>query len=452
MSTRETAVSGKFYPDSSKELKAFLEQFNKRFELFLEENPEVKELKTRAVIVPHAGYIYSGYTANMAYRLLDQKRIKKIVVIGPSHRIAYKGTSIAMYDHFATPLGDLKIDTDLAQALKDKFGLLFVPQAHHEHSTEVQMPMIKNYLQDVSVLELVYSDEKPENLAKIITYLEKQPDTAVVISSDLSHFYNINKAKRLDQLCIDAILDNNVEQLHKGCEACGKIGIEAMMLAAKSLSLSPQLLDYRTSADASMDESSVVGYMSIAFTKDEKADVLLKLARASIAKTVGLPSQIDVENLIKKNSWLKNKGAVFVTLTNKDEQLRGCIGSLEAHRKLYEDLLHNAKSAAVEDPRFQPLRKDEYDAVKVEVSLLTPPISVTYNSVDELREKVQKGVDGVILKHGQYKATFLPQVWDQLPTFDMFFSHLCRKAGLHEQCLDAKPEISLYRVEKYEEK
>jgi AmmeMemoRadiSam system protein B/AmmeMemoRadiSam system protein A len=456
MSTRETTVSGQFYPDSSRQIKLFLEKFNKRLEQYLEENPAVKELKSRSVIVPHAGYIYSGYTANMAYRLLDHEHLKTIVVIGPSHRIGFKGTSISMYDYFDTPLGTLKIDKELAADLQQRFGLSFVPQAHHEHSTEVQMPMIKNYIQDVFVLELIYSDEDPQDLAKVITYLHEDPHTAVVISSDLSHFYNIHKANRLDKLCMDAVLNNNIEQLHKGCEACGKIGIEAMMLAAKALALKPHLLDYRTSADTSGDESSVVGYMSIAFTEDDKkeqkGDVLLKLARASIAKTVGVASEVNVDDLVSQHSWLKEKGAVFVTLNKKNDQLRGCIGSLEAHRKLYDDVLHNAKSAAVEDPRFQPLSKDEFKDVKVEVSLLTPPVALAYNSVEELREKVKKGLDGVILKHGKYKATFLPQVWDQLPTFDMFFSHLCQKAGLHEQCLEAKPQIWLYRVEKYEEK
>jgi len=456
MSTRETAVAGQFYPSKASEIQATLQEYNEILDIYFKTHPKVSQLKPRAVIVPHAGYVYSGFTANVALRLLSKSDIKNIVVIGPSHRTYLKGTSISMYDSYATPLGSLTINKDLSKRLTEKFELSFVPEAHHEHSTEVQMPIIKNYEPKVSVIELVYGDEKPQNLAKVIEYLLEQPQTAVVISTDLSHYYDIDKANKLDAICIDAVLNLEVSTLHQGCEACGKIGVEAMLITAKSKGLSPKLLDYRTSAEASGDKSSVVGYMSVGFVDEEPKEeteekVLLELARASIAKAVGAPYKYDEKKTLESNPWLQEKGAAFVTLTTKGEQLRGCIGSLVAHRKLYDDVIENAKNAAIHDPRFVALSEEEFDAINVEVSILTAAIPTEYSSIEDLKSKIKVGIDGVVLKYGKYQATFLPQVWEQLPSFELFFAHLCKKAGMSEACLSEKPDISLYQVKKYKE-
>jgi len=456
MNTRETAVAGQFYPSSASEIQSMLQKYNEILDVYFKTHTKVSQLKPRAIIVPHAGYVYSGFTANIALRLLSHSDIKNIVVIGPSHRTYLKGTSISMYDSYATPLGSLTIEKDLSQRLKEKFFLSFIAEAHHEHSTEVQMPIIKNYAPEVSVVELVYGDEKPQNLAKVIEYVLEQPQTAVVISTDLSHYYDINKANKLDAICIDAVLNLEVSTLHQGCEACGKIGVEAMIIASKSKGLHSKLLDYRTSAEASADKSSVVGYMSVAFVESEakeetEAKVLLELARASIAKAVGVPYKYNTKITLKENPWLQEKGAAFVTLTTKGEQLRGCIGSLVAHRKLYDDVIENAKNAAIHDPRFVALNEEEFYAINVEVSILTPAMPVEYSSTEDLKAKIKVGIDGVVLKYGKYQATFLPQVWEQLPRFELFFAHLCKKAGMGEACLSEKPDISLYQVKKYKE-
>lgn len=266
MNIRKSAVMGQFYPADPNEITNMLAHYNK----ILDENVEDKRLlkqKPRAIIVPHAGYIYSAFTANVAFRLLENTHAKKVVVIGPSHRVYLKGTSVSDFDQYETPLGPLQIDHALVNELKEKFNLSFIPDAHHEHSTEVQMPFIKSYDSEASVVELVYGDEDPRNLAKIIEYLLNDPDVIVVISTDLSHYYDINKAKELDNICLDAVKNLDVKELHQGCEACGIIGVEAMLIAAKKEDLKPILLDYRTSADASGDKSKVVGYMSAAFIK-----------------------------------------------------------------------------------------------------------------------------------------------------------------------------------------
>ena len=264
MSTRETAVAGQFYPSDASEIKAMFEHYNKIIEEHLK-NEDLLHMRPRAVIVPHAGYVYSAFTANIAMRLLGNTGAKRVVVIGPSHRVYLKGTSISDYDRYNTPLGALPVDRELVSELKSRFGLQFIPDAHHEHSTEVQMPFVKTYDPDASVVELVYGDEDPARLAEVIDYLLEDPDTVVVISTDLSHYHDIKKANRLDSICMDAVQKLDTAELHQGCEACGKIGVEAMLMTARKRGMKPLLLDYRTSADASGDESQVVGYMSAAF-------------------------------------------------------------------------------------------------------------------------------------------------------------------------------------------
>ncbi|MCF6201010.1 MAG: AmmeMemoRadiSam system protein B [Hydrogenimonas sp.] len=264
MRVRQAAVAGQFYPVSAGEIESMFNRFNEVLEESIED-PKLLETETRAVIVPHAGYIYSGFTANAAHRLLGNSGIDRVVVIGPSHRVFLSGTSVSEFDIFETPLGDLPIDKTFAVEIIKRFGFGFVPQAHQEHSTEVQMPFIKRYLPDARVVEMVYGDEDPKNLASVIEWLLKDDTTGVVISTDLSHYYDINRAKMLDSICLDAVSRLDPAALHRGCEACGKIGVEAMLIAAKRLGLEPMILDYRTSADATGDESQVVGYMSTAF-------------------------------------------------------------------------------------------------------------------------------------------------------------------------------------------
>lgn len=264
MSVRKCAVSGQFYPADSNEILKMIDHWNVILDKHLTDKGALS-LKPRAIIVPHAGYVYSGFTANIAFRLLANSDIKKVVVIGPSHRIYLKGTSIAQYDYYETPFGSLKIDNELIGELSNRFNLSFIPNAHNEHSTEVQMPFVAHYLNNCSVVEMVYGDESSKDLSKVIKYILSDKNSAVVISSDLSHYYDIQKAKILDSVCIEGIAKEDSQILDENCEACGKIGIKAMITAAKNMGLKSKLLDYRTSADASGDESAVVGYLSAAF-------------------------------------------------------------------------------------------------------------------------------------------------------------------------------------------
>jgi len=179
-------------------------------------------------------------------------------------------------------------------------------------------------------------------------------------------------------------------------------------------------------------------------------EILLEIARGAIVSKFN-HKIIDREKLLKAYPELAKNGAVFVTL-KKSDNLRGCIGSLIAHRSLLDDIISNAVSAGFKDPRFPPLSESELSEIKIEVSLLSPYKELIYKDKDDLKKKIRVNVDGVILKLGSNQATFLPQVWEDIADFDSFFAHLCHKAGLSPNCLDYHPKIYTYQVEEIEEK
>jgi len=181
-------------------------------------------------------------------------------------------------------------------------------------------------------------------------------------------------------------------------------------------------------------------------------DVLIGLAKAAILVALNQPENFDLESALKKYPELLENGAAFVTINKRsNDQLRGCIGSLQAYRPLYKDIISNAQAAALHDPRFPPLTPEELNEIKIEVSILSEPKALQYSDVEDLRNKIVPMKDGIVLRYNGYQATYLPQVWEQLPDFDAFFSSLCMKAGLPGDCLVHHPEIEVYHVTKYEE-
>ncbi len=182
----------------------------------------------------------------------------------------------------------------------------------------------------------------------------------------------------------------------------------------------------------------------------EQKKVILEIAKSAIKEAVLGKKIIDKEALLQKYPWLAQKGAVFVTI-NEFNQLRGCIGSIIAHQSLLDDIIANAKSAALNDPRFKPLSASELDKIEIEVSLLTPPKPLPYKDIADLKNKIRPGIDGVILQYNGYQATYLPSVWEQLPIFEEFFSTLCQKAGLPANCLELHPNIYTYEAIKIKE-
>lgn len=182
----------------------------------------------------------------------------------------------------------------------------------------------------------------------------------------------------------------------------------------------------------------------------KNSKLLLDIVKTSITEELDNSSLIDKNYLFAEHVFLEAKRATFVTL-NIDGNLRGCMGSLMPHRTILEDIISNAKAAAFEDPRFPALSKSEFPNLDIEISILTIPKLLEYKDVTDLKSKIDKGTHGVILKQDMQQATFLPQVWEQLPAFEYFFSHLCQKAGLGFDCLINHPEIYVYKALKIKE-
>jgi len=255
MTIRKTVVAGSFYPNEKEELLKYFKHFSKDLKKQKHFN------KIQALIVPHAGYIYSGFTANMAYTLSSDENYKKVVIIGPSHHCNFKGASIALYEAYETPLGDIPMDLEKAKELIEEFSFLgFNEDAHYEHSSETQAPFIKHYFPKASMLEIVYGKLSYLELSLLIEKFLKE-EVLVIISTDLSHFHKEEKAKILDDKCIEAIKMQDSKAL-EGCEACGIVGLKALIKTIQTKKLESKLLHYANSSHVSGDKSRVVGYTS----------------------------------------------------------------------------------------------------------------------------------------------------------------------------------------------
>lgn len=258
MSIRKAVVSGSFYPDNKKELMDYFFKFNKT----KDDKSSFKNIN--AIIVPHAGYIYSGFTANKAYKVASLNSYKRVVVVGPSHKLWFSGASVCLYSEYETPFGNLKIDLEYSNKLIKEFDFLgFEDECSFEHSTEVQAPFVKYYFGNIDFVEIVYGDISYLDLEKVFEYILKDKENLLVVSSDLSHFYSQKDAMKLDLNCLNAISNKDLQSL-ENCEACGKTGIKSIIDYSIKNKLMTKLLHYCTSADISNDFSRVVGYTSAA--------------------------------------------------------------------------------------------------------------------------------------------------------------------------------------------
>lgn len=253
---RKMSVAGSFYPYKGEEIISTFEYFH---HIVTHKFPNSFHSKVaKALIVPHAGYVYSGFSANLAYRNITWKP-KSIVVIGPSHKVAFDGVSMVEFDAYETPFGSISADKALMQEISSKYHTKAIQSVHIEHSTEVQFPFIKHYFPYAMLVELVYGQNP--NLEKIIEYILSCEDVLLLISTDLSHFYDQEMANILDTKCIKAVENQDIAFLNQA-EACGKSGVKALLSVSKKMGLQTQSIDYRTSGDITGDKKRVVGYYS----------------------------------------------------------------------------------------------------------------------------------------------------------------------------------------------
>jgi len=259
MKIRPAAVAGMFYPADAGELGASVATALGRASV-----EAVAMSSPKALIVPHAGYIYSGLTAAFAYAAINPAAIKRVVLFGPAHRVAFYGVALPDCHAFVTPLGQVRLDQAGMQAALDFPQVSLNGQAHaEEHSLEVQLPFLQTVLSDFDLVPLCVGMSEPESVAEVMSALWGGDETLLVISSDLSHYHVYEEARMLDRMSIDALLAKAHDLSHD--QACGATAINALQLLAGKKNLTPLLLDYRNSGDTAGDKERVVGYASIGY-------------------------------------------------------------------------------------------------------------------------------------------------------------------------------------------
>ncbi|HEX7953926.1 MAG TPA: AmmeMemoRadiSam system protein B [Burkholderiales bacterium] len=452
-SVRPPAVAGAFYPRLAADLQSQVHGL-----LAAARTPPPQCPK--ALIAPHAGYIYSGPIAAHAYACLSPFRaqISRVVLLGPAHRVPLRGLALPDATTFATPLGEIALDREAAGALRHLPQICVSAEAHAlEHSLEVHLPFLQQTLADFSLVPLVVGDASPREVAQVLDLLWGGEETLIVVSSDLSHYLPYPAARRTDEHTAQAILGLAPTLDH--AQACGATPVNGLLSTAAHRGLRPQLLDLRNSGDTAGDRNRVVGYSAFAFfagdapgqhwhsATAESVDgtTLIALARAAISSRFGLHFSVD-----DRAAFLRRPGATFVTLKHGGE-LRGCIGSLGAQRRLIDDVSANARAAAFADPRFPPLRFEELGPMRVEVSLLSELHPMSFRDEAHALSQLRPGIDGIVLESGGRRGTFLPQVWDTLPEPVSFLTALKRKAGLPPDFWDAGTRLSRYTVAKWAE-
>ena len=390
----------------------------------------------KAVIAPHAGYRYSGAIAASAYARLAPRAnaIRRVVLLGPAHYHPVRGVAAPTFDAFATPLGPVPVDTaSVRRALELPFVRTLDPAFEREHSLEVHLPFLARVLPRFSVVPLLVGVAAPAEIDALLEALWGGPETAIVISSDLSHFLDHESARCLDAKTSEAIVALRHDDVgHE--QACGRHAVNGLLHLSKRRGLEAAALDVRNSGDTAGPRDRVVGYGAYAFFEPEHQGLdpesrrhLLGIAARSIRHGVEHGKACDVD-LGTLPPALGERRASFVTLES-DRRLRGCIGSLEANRPLAADVAHNAHGAAFADPRFPPVEEDEIEGLRIKVSVLCPATPMRVESEADLVARLRPGVDGLVIEDGDKRATFLPGVWKGIPEPERFVRALAKKAG-----------------------
>ncbi len=440
---RPAAVAGLFYPGEARTLRTSVEDY-------LSQAGAPAGPVPKAIIAPHAGYVYSGQIAASAYaRILPAaERISRVILVGPCHRVAVRGLAVSSAASFATPLGDVPLDRPLIDRLTDLPQVSSFDATHaQEHSLEVHLPFLQVILGTFTLVPLVAGDAGAEEVAEVLEMAWGGPETLIVVSSDLSHYEDYESAKRLDSATREAI--EEMEPARIGYEqACGRIPISGLLTLARRRGLEVATVDLRNSGDTAGPRDQVVGYGSWVFIEKGESEesgehakaapgrrhierygaTLLHVAAASIEFGIAHGRAAPIHEA-DYPAELRAPGASFVTLKRKGE-LRGCIGSSEAKRPLIVDVAENAYAAAFDDPRFPGLMRSDVAGLDLSVAILATPVPVQFTDEESLLRQLTPEIDGLIIEDAGRRALFLPAVWRTLPDPKQFLNHLKQKAGL----------------------
>jgi AmmeMemoRadiSam system protein B/AmmeMemoRadiSam system protein A len=501
---REPAVAGMFYAGQAERLAAEVDGHvaSARAAMSAAGIPAGPAQRQVAIVVPHAGHIYSGPTAGYAFAAVDAGSVRRVVLLGPAHYVAVPGIGVSSATAWRTPLGDVALDVRLAEELGADFDDVIPADDAHapEHSLEVQLPFLQRVLEPGwQLLPLIVGADLPEEVAAVISRCADLPGTLVVVSTDLSHYLDHDAAVARDSRTIDAVLARSPDDIGSH-DACGRNPLRGLLVAAARLDWAVELLDARNSGDTAGDWDRVVGYAAFLLTQPrrgadpgqepqaqedmapdaapdatpdgglrgaaqdaasplaaepagrippESRALLLGLARRTIehALETGRRPPADPSGA---DPTLRQPGAAFVTLRSADGALLGCIGSLSARRALVDDVVEHAFDAAFRDPRFPPMTHERAEGMVIDISVLSPTRPFPCEGYEDLLVRVPVG-SGVVVEAGRARATFLPAVWAELPEPGAFLAALWRKAGLAPGEWPDGTRIEVYDSEEFAE-
>jgi AmmeMemoRadiSam system protein B/AmmeMemoRadiSam system protein A len=455
---RPTAVAGPggFYTDDPERLRTQIEGFLQK--------AEVPELSGRivAVMVPHAGYVYSGPVAAYSYKALQGRPISTVIILGNSHRAYFSGAALSPDAVWDCPLGPVEVDQSISKELLASSAVFGESSVAHapEHSLEVQVPFIRTVLPEAKIVPILMgevTDSEVSQVADALAPIVKRLGVLLVASSDMAHYPAYDAAVKSDKAMLEAIATLDPDRIRSRdreimaqgvpelvCTLCGLDAVVATVRVANKVGVTKaEILKQATSGDTAGDKSRCVGYGAVAFVAPKAATQtsekptnsdelklteaekrrLLKVARQTLEANFGLAEAPSLDP--GDSQPLAKKTACFVTLKLKG-RLRGCIGELEPREPLIKAVASRAIAAAEQDPRFMPVKKEELKDIAIEISAMSPLRKV--NSPDE----IIVGKHGVVVKQGFHSGVFLPQVapeqgWDR----DTMLSILCtEKAGL----------------------
>jgi len=454
---RSPAVAGVFYPADPAALRSNVEKLLANAEVaqaeaslaqesdlhattfvaLPDDGGGTEEATPKALIAPHAGYVYSGAIAGAAYRLLAKARgkIARVVLLGPSHRFAFAGMATTSARAYQTPLGVVPTDQTWLERARGLPFLGLSDEAHEgEHCLETQLPFLQVVLGDFKLVPIVCGRASNGQIADALDRLWGGPETLIVVSSDLSHYLDYQACRAQDETTRAAIerLDSVALTPER---ACGATPMSGLLTAARRRGMRVRTLDLRNSGDTAGPRDRVVGYGAWAFWEQETTTtpghdmvrrhgaLMNDIARRAIC---GGGASQPSENL---PAAFSQAGASFVTL-HKAGKLRGCCGSAMARRPLLEDIRANAVRSAFGDPRFAPLERTEWNEISLSVTLLSPLRLMNFKSEADLLSQLQPHRDGLMIEDAGRGALFLPTVWKTLPQKQEFLAHLKAKAGL----------------------
>lgn len=477
---REPAVAGGFYPAGARELAKQVAG------CLSGAGKEPLDGDLLGLVVPHAGYIYSGPVAAHAYKQLEGRHYDTVVLVGSSHHVRFEGVSVGNYAAYRTPLGDVPVAADLAAKLIESSELIrFRPLAHRrEHSLEVQLPFLQAVMKDFRILPIITGDQDLKTFQHVAAKVREavgDENVLWIASTDLSHYMPYRTAVLMDRRTVAGVMTMTPEEFHvaaqKGtCDLCGSGAVVTMMAALAGREPRVKLLKYANSGDTAGGKGAVVGYAAIAFCRpaqeeaprgeqpgplpglesdpadltwaplDEKSSrTLLKLARQAIETYVTREREPNIEP--DDYPSLAQKRGVFVTI-NKGGKLRGCVGCHASDEPLCRVVPVMAISSACRDRRFKPLTRDELADISIELSVYLSPLIPIDGAED-----YEPGRHGIVMKFAGRSATFLPEVPTERGwTREQTLRALCLKAGLVQDAWRTDGvRFFVYRTQKIQE-